>query len=165
MDATPAARSTANELIGSSLQAGKTVRLTVPTKSMLPTLAPGDQITARAFRGEEPRVGDIALGWNGSVWLAHRLIVRRLNGNSPVYMTQGDNCVEPDTLWSDGQICARIIMVERKGKVANLESRRRELTGSAIAWLLRIQSAVALERPWMQRVFKVAIRTSAQLGR
>ena len=157
INATLVAQTAANELIGATLRAGKTIRLTVPTQSMFPLLAPGDEVTARPLRSGEPRPGDITLAWDGTYWIAHRVVEKQMTKKIICYLTKGDNCNEPDSLWSADQICAKIIAVEKNNRVVNLESKRATILGIAIAQFTRIQLRVARGRPRIQRIFAALI--------
>jgi len=137
----------ASEMIDAHLRDGTMVKFTVPTGSMLPTLAPGDRVTARALRDHEPRIGDIALIRTDQTWLAHRLIERRVVGARFFYVTQGDNCFEADALWSAEQIRAIIVSVDHNGSSANLESGRARVAGAIIASLARLRSRLGGRRP------------------
>ncbi len=135
--------STTDEIIGSSLESGATILFTIPTRSMLPTLAPGDRVLVRGIRAGEAHVGDILLIRSGLYWLAHRLTERRqINGNWS-FVTQGDYGVEPDRIWSSEQICGKIIRVERTGLKFSLESSRARWFGIFIAYLLRRRLKIA----------------------
>ncbi len=135
--------STTDEIIGSSLESGATILFTIPTRSMLPTLAPGDRLLVRGIRAGEAHVGDILLIRSDLYWLAHRLIERRqINGNWS-FVTQGDYGVEPDRIWSSEQIRGKITLVERRGLRHGLESRRARWLGTLIAYLLRWRSKIA----------------------
>ncbi len=89
----------ANELIDARLHMGSAVQFTIPTGSMFPTLAPGDQVIVRRMCAQDLRLGDIVLIQAGGVWLAHRLIGRRVTESNIFFVTKGDNCVQHDPLW------------------------------------------------------------------
>ncbi len=126
-----------NELIGSALVPEATVQFTISTRSMLPTLAPGDRVIARGLRADEPSVGDIVMIRAGQSWLAHRLVDRCEVEAKLSFMTQGDYCLEPDALWSSEQICGKIVAVRRGAAERSLESQCAQWLGALIAVLLR----------------------------
>ncbi len=133
----PSLASAANEIIGDNLVSGAAVQFTISTRSMLPTVAPGDRVVARGVGAAEVRVGDIAMIRDGQVWLAHRLVERRRVGGKWDFVTQGDNCLKADGVWSSEQICGKIIEIRRAGKTHSLEFLRARWAGAAIAFLLR----------------------------
>jgi len=139
MNAASPAPSIVGDLVDATLRDGKTIRLSISTRSMFPTFAPGDHIIARRA---EPRIGAIALLRSGSQRLAHRLIARQCVAGKIFWLTQGDNCADAEALWSSDAICAMIIAVEKNGRVANLESGRARVLGGGIALLSRMQSWV-----------------------
>ena len=158
LDLSLPARSAAGDLVDAALRAGKTIRLAVSTQSMRPTLAPGDQVTARAV---EPRVGAIALIRSNSHWLTHRLVARRRVKDQIFWVTKGDNCTAPDDLWSTGQICAIIIAVERNGRRVDLQSRRAIAAGGCLAMISRLQAQAAAAPRGIQFVAGAIVRLGA----
>jgi signal peptidase I len=135
-EAHPLASAT-NEIIGDQLVAGAAVQFTITTQSMLPTIAPGDRVVARGVAPSELRIGEIAMIRDDQAWLAHRLIERRMVDGKLEFVTQGDNCLKPDGLWSYEQICGKIVELGRANRRYGLESMRARWTGAAIAFLLR----------------------------
>ncbi|MCI0476261.1 MAG: signal peptidase I, partial [Anaerolineales bacterium] len=88
----------ADELIDARLQTGDAVRFTIPTWSMYPALAPGDQVIVRRARVADLRVGDVVIvkGDASAVWVAHRLIARHFVEGTWRLVTKGDNCATAD---------------------------------------------------------------------
>lgn len=161
LNAAPATRAVADELIDESLRAGKTIRLSIRTQSMRPTLVPGDRVTARRARADELRVGDIALVRVGEHWLAHRLTARQGATVPPGWLTQGDSSPVADDLWRPEQICAIITAVERNGRTANLESRRAYALGAFVAWLSRTRSRAASSHRVVRWLFGASVHAGA----
>lgn len=140
---TPALAAATNEIVGSKLESGAMIQFTIPTRSMLPSLKPGDRVFARGIRPDEPRIGDILLLRSDRYFLAHRLIERRLVDRKLAFVTQGDYGTEPDGLWSAEQICGKIVTVQRDGREQSLESTRARWLGALIALLLRWRTRTA----------------------
>jgi signal peptidase I len=133
----PSLASAANEIVGDNLVSGATIQFTIATRSMLPTIAPGDRVIARGVGAAEVRVGEIAMIRDGQVWLAHRLVEKRRVEGRWDFVTQGDNCLKADRVWSSEQICGKIVELRRADKSHSLESLRTRRAGAAIAFLLR----------------------------
>ena len=159
---TSALASATNEIIGSNFKSGASVRFTIPTKSMLPTFAPGDQVLARALRAGEPRIGDIVMIRNDRSWLAHRLIDRYIVDGQTSFVTHGDYGTETDGPWSAEQVCGIITAVERRGSRFTFESARARWFGNVIARFLCLRSRT---RSTLAKKLNAAlVRSAAWLG-
>jgi signal peptidase I len=159
---------TATELIQANLRNGVKIRFAVPTRSMLPILAPGDRVIARGTV-EQPRVGEIAIVKTGQKWLAHRVIERRAVGGKCLFVTKGDNCIGTDEIWSAEAFCGIITSVQRDGREVNFDSKRARGLGIVLAHLSRWQSRCDQMRstPWKNIAFKatsVVMRSAALLA-
>ena len=155
--------SAANDLIGTQLRAGNAVQFSITTRSMLPSLAPGDQIRARGIRANEPRPGDIVMIRSEPHWLAHRLIATCVVNTEIRFVTQGDNCTESDSLWSPEQICGIITNVKRQNREYCLESKRARRRGALIAQLLRRRAGWGSKKFFL-RINAAAVRALVWLG-
>ncbi len=156
--------STASDLIGSNLRAGTTVLFTISTRSMVPTLLPGDRVMARGIRADELRIGDIVMIRSESHWLAHRFIERRVVNGESRFVTQGDNSPEPDSLWSREQICGIILAVRREETQQNLESKRARWFGALIARFLRWRSEIRSYRSDTRKTIAMKINAASVRG-
>lgn len=133
--------SAASALVEKRLQAGRTVRLTIPTASMWPMLSPGDAVLVRAAQPDQPRVGDIVVGKWGEGWRAHRLIDRRCNAGQTLLVTQGDNSGVADEAWPELQLVGVVVAIRHGQREIDVQSARARQAGAALAFLLRCQSA------------------------
>lgn len=159
-----------NDLIDARLRTGGAVHFTIPTWSMYPTLAPGDHVVVQESRVDELRPGDIVLARVGGIWLAHRLIGRRVVNGNTLYITKGDNALEADQAWQAAQLSGMIVEVQRNGRKGNLLSRRARWTGASLARLARVQMPLQRIRPRFARrvalkASRILLRTSAWLAR
>lgn len=68
------------------------MKIVVRGRSMLPTLADGDEVEVRLCAGTEARTGDVVLVMQGRVTILHRVIERRAGS----LLTQGDGVRWPD---------------------------------------------------------------------
>lgn len=165
MNAALTARAVADELIDESLRAGKTIRLSIRTQSMRPTLAPGDRVTARAARPDELRIGNIVLVRIEEHWLAHRLIGRGGAATGQAgWLTQGDSSPDADDLWRPEQICAIIIAVERDGRSADLDSRRAHALGAFIALVSRARLRASHSHRSIRWMLGASVQASALIA-
>jgi len=139
---------TADELIDARLRMGNVVRFTVPTRSMYPALAPGDQVIVRGISAAEVRVGDIVVMFAGqardgtaTTWLAHRLIERRAANGSVCLVTKGDNSDVADAPWTEAQLVGSVVAVqrERAAPPVDFTSRRARGVNALLARLSRGQ--------------------------
>jgi signal peptidase I len=140
-DSASALARAASTLVQEHLEAGRTVRLTIPTASMWPTLSPGDAVLVRGAQPGEPRVGDIVVGKWGEGWRAHRLIDRRRNAGQTLLVTQGDNSAVADDAWPESQLVGVVVAIRHGQREVDLQSARARQAGAALAFLLRRQSA------------------------
>ncbi len=147
IDSSRAFAETADQLIDARLRRGDTTTFAVTTRSMSPTLQPGDRLTARGARAEEARLGDILLVKTQGAWLVHRLIERRVENGALLWVTKGDNCVEPDPAWRAAQVSGVVESVERGGRRLNLTSRRARLFNVWITTVSRAQWLAWRTRP------------------
>ena len=139
---------TADELIDARLRMGNVVRFTVPTRSMYPALAPGDQVIVRGISAAEVRVGDIVVMFAGqardgtaTTWLAHRLIERRAANGSACLVTKGDNGDVADAPWTEAQLVGSVVAVQRERAASPVDftSRRARGVNALLARLSRGQ--------------------------
>lgn len=156
-------------LVDARLQTGDAVRFTIPTWSMYPTLAPGDQVIVRCARGDELRVGDVVIVKPdaSALWLAHRLITRRIASGRACWVTKGDNCTTPDPLWTESQMCGIVTAVWRAGARApsDWRTRRARWLGAWLAFVSRGQArAATLPSGWLRRVVLKATRWLMQVN-
>lgn len=108
-----------NELIGEHLRAGRLVRFTIPTTSMLPILQPGDVVVVQAIRAADLRVGDILVRQIEQVWLAHRVIECRETRGQIECVTKGDHQVFADRPEQATATEAIVVALQGEGRVKN----------------------------------------------
>jgi hypothetical protein len=154
---------TTNDLIDARLRAGGAVHFTISTWSMFPTLAPGDQVIAQRAPTVDLYPGDILLIQVGGMWLAHRLIGRRVADGRALFITKGDNALEADQVWQAAQLSGIVTAVRRNGRVLSLRSRRARWTSAALAFLSRAQVFLRRLRPHLAR--RIALKASRILLR
>jgi len=123
-----------NDLIGEHFIAGRTVRFTITTSSMMPLLAPGDVITVQLVAASALQVGDIVVRPVNRIWLAHRLIAYGETGETRWYETKGDNHYCADQLWQAAEREGVVIAAEYANTVIHLRS----------AWARRLNRGMAL---------------------
>ncbi len=131
-----------NALIAASLRAGRTIRFTITTTSMLPVLAPGDQVIVRDARQEDLRLGDIVLLQADELRIAHRLIGwRRIDGMRAL-LTKGDHVPAADRFISRIVLRGFVITIQRGQRQMNLQSVGARELSRLIALLSRGEAVV-----------------------
>lgn len=169
-DSASALTRTASALVKERLEAGRTVRVTIPTASMWPTLSPGDAVLVRGAQPDELRLGDIVVGKWGEGWRAHRLIGRRCEAGQTLLVTQGDNSGVADEAWPALQLVGVVVAVCHGERESDLRSARVRRAGATLAFLLRSQSAAErapgrLARRAVLKGLRLVVRASAWLAR
>jgi signal peptidase len=79
--------------------------------SMAPALKPGDIVILRPVEPESIRIGDIVRVVRGGTPILHRVIEIRGEGQSRVYVTQGDANNVADQPAREGEIDGRVVLV------------------------------------------------------
>ncbi len=160
---------TTNDLIDERLRAGTSITFTIPTTSMLPTLAPGDQVLVRVVHDSllrDWRIGDILLLQTRGVWVAHRLVER---GTS--MRTKGDYAACADPELDRTQVRGVVIGVRRRnGNTIDYLTRRARRVNAFIARCSRGQARFAATPTgigWriVRRLVRAAIWSIAQIAR
>jgi hypothetical protein len=95
------------------LDAGYGARFVARGDSMHPAIRDGEAVQVERCQPGSLRVGDVVLARAPRGLTAHRIIEIR-PGTAQV-VTRGDNCLRSDQPLDFGEICARVIAVERKG--------------------------------------------------
>ncbi len=131
------------------MRAGKTLRVTIATASMTPTLAPGDHILVRGARADELRVGDIALLRAGEMYVAHRLLARR----GAQWIAKGDHVARADPSWAPAQVCGVVVARQTGARTAPRSCRMAMLN----RWLARL-SQIEI---WTGRIHSRRLRHAA----
>ncbi len=160
----------ASALVKEELDAGRAVRLTIPTASMWPTLSPGEAVLVRGAQPDELRLGDIVVGAWGKGWRAHRLIDRRCQAGQALLVTQGDNSGVVDEAWPATQLVGVAVAVRRGEREFNLQSAWARQAGAGLAYLLRSQRLARhapgrLARRAVLKGLQLVVRTGAWLAR
>jgi len=169
-DSTYALTRAASVLVKEQLDAGRAVRLTVPTASMWPTLSPGEAVLVRGAQPDELRLGDIVVGTWGQGWRAHRLMDRRCEAGQTIFITQGDNSSVVDEAWPASQLVGVVVAVQRGEREVNLQSAWARRIGAGLAFLLRGQRVAQgapgkLVRRAALKGWRSLVRASAWLAR
>ncbi|CAG0955057.1 signal peptidase I [Anaerolineae bacterium] len=146
-----------NELIDEHLQAGHRVRFVITTTSMLPMLAPGDQVIVAPTTPEQLRVGDIIVWRASGTWLAHRFIERRTA--DAWIITKGDNHPFADS--PQPAIYARGVVVALQN-----DTRQTNLVSTRVRWLSRwIASWSRRQAAWVKSEPNLAQRIASKICR
>ncbi len=114
-------------------QTGDLHWLPVQGYSMLPLLRDGDSILV-THDLSNMRKGDILVFQRADGLVAHRLIqVVKHSGNSPVYLTKGDNCTYFDAPLAGKDILGRVNSVRKDGRTYDFTAARWQVWNSFLA--------------------------------
>ena len=152
-----------NDLVDERLQSGATIRFTVPTSSMLPTLIPGDQVIVRRVNANALHSGDIVLVQLHETWIAHRLIGKRVASGVVTLLTKGDNSADADSQCSIEELRGVVEIVEHAGRPTDFRTSQARRWGSLIAKLSRLQANWSNVRPTLFK--KILLRSSGLILR
>ncbi|MEZ4614191.1 MAG: S26 family signal peptidase [Caldilineaceae bacterium] len=126
--------------------------LLVSGHSMLPLLRPGDRLSIAAQT--HYRIGDIVLFHWGTALVVHRIVAKVATSPSPLWRTQGDNCMEADVPVSAAAILGRVTTLHRGVRSYPLDT----VGWRAAGWLV----AAATRPPWAWRGRHLLLRLLAR---
>lgn len=110
----------AHELLIAELKAGKTVRVRVASSSMVPAIAPGDELLVSFSTPGQLEKGDIILLCCGVDWIAHRFIEHRIIHGRDHLVAAGDLTGIPDAPVPASDLVGRVVAAERDGRPLSL---------------------------------------------
>lgn len=114
------------------LLASRKVRLRIASRSMVPTLRPGDQIVVQPVSPKELRPGDLILFEHQGRLICHRLV--EIVGHSPTCLTQGEAASGGGERIDHDQVLGKVVAVRTWGLWLRLTDRLRRVCEP---WLLR----------------------------
>jgi signal peptidase I len=152
-----------DDLIDDHLRSGASIRFTVPTWSMWPTLTAGDQVIVRRVNPDDLHSGDIALVRVQGAWIAHRLIGRSMEKGVVTLLTKGDNSAYSDFPSSIEDLRGVVEFVEHDGCKSTFRSNRARRWGALVAFLSRSQSYLSNVRPALLR--RIVLRSNSLILR
>jgi signal peptidase I len=120
----------------SKLSPGKRFKVNAIGFSMRPEIHPGDTLTLKAVTAQEIAVGDIAVFLYNQHLIAHRIL--RKDSGSAQFLQIGDHQYQPRNIAFD-KILAKIVAVERKGKMMNINRLDYCVKGKVIACYLLVR--------------------------
>lgn len=147
-----------NDLINEHFLAGRAVRFTITTSSMMPLLAPGDVITVRLVAASALQVGDIVVRRVNRMWLAHRIIAYGQTGETTWYETKGDNHYCADQLWQAAEREGVVLAAECANTVIHLRSAWARRLNWGMALLSRAQARRAHGKRFLDRLIRKTCR-------
>jgi signal peptidase I len=83
--------------------------------SMLPTLWPGDLLTAQSRRPEQVEPGELVLYMRQGRFFVHRVVSKRLAGNQVVLVARGDCMPQDDPPVQGREVLGKITQIQRAG--------------------------------------------------
>lgn len=115
------------------LERGKTVRFQVRGASMRPWIRNGDLIFASPLCGSV-KIGDIVLyHLENDRFFIHRVLWRKPAREGTRLLIKGDACFSGPDVVPMANILARVVAVERKGRITRLDTLWRNIGGGLLA--------------------------------
>ena len=143
----------AQDLVEGCLLAGASIRFTVSTTSMLPTLRPGDALIVEGEAAAGVRPGEMVVIRNGNTWVVHRLIRRKVSGERYCFVTKGDNRRLADPGFDATAPVGVVKRIQRGEESIDLETWQAKYGGRVLAWLSAVQAELgALETGLFRRL-------------
>jgi signal peptidase I len=139
------------DLVGSCLSTGKSMRFHVFSNSMFPCIQAGDSILVRHGNANEIHPGTIVVVRKGDLWLTHRIVYILKNANSMNILTKGDNNSVADTFCQYPSDIGIVVSLSRGGKRIDFTSARSRIGARFIAWLSHLQSVIHEYPFWIIR--------------
>lgn len=138
------------ELSDLLLRAGK-VRLRIASRSMAPTLQPGDEIAVEPVSIDALRGGDLVLFEHQGALICHRLV--EVSGTPPTLLTRGDAQGCGGERIDQHQVVGKVVAVQRRTLWVGLkDTLQRTLLPFLLRWLPHLQGLRAyrlLLRPFI----------------
>jgi signal peptidase I len=129
------------ELAAETLRQFSEVRFVAHGSSMLPSIYPGDYLTAKSFGSAVPHCGDIVLCRRSGEFRVHRIVNILEDGPGTSYTLRGDALLENDPPVTRVEILGRVTSLLRRGKPVDLGSVE-GLCHRVLRWIVR-RSGVA----------------------
>ncbi len=122
---------------------GTPLRFRVTSDSMAPLLIPGDEVMVAAAPPETLRPGDlvVAAAPGAALFVVHRLVALRREGDGFWLVTRGDRSSTPDPAWPAEAIVGRVVAVVRAGQTLDLRRGRGRAMALAQGVLARLEAA------------------------
>lgn len=125
------------ELSDLLLKADK-VRLRIASRSMAPTLRPGDEIAVRAVPREQLRAGDLILFQHRGQLICHRLV--EISDEPPTCLTRGDATGGLGERIGLGQVLGKVVAIRKRGVwLVVKDTLQRAWLPALLHWLPRLQ--------------------------
>jgi hypothetical protein len=121
-------------LAAEALRSCGELKLRAAGVSMLPTLWPGDILTAQSFRPEEVEPGEIVLYMRQDRFFIHRVVSKNASRDEAFLITRGDCMSENDPPVGKRELLGRITEVRRANSVF-LPGRKLSLFRRLLAFL------------------------------
>lgn len=124
------------------------VRLRIASRSMAPTLRPGDEIVVEPVSIEALLTGDLILFEHTGQLICHRLV--EVSGHPCTLLARGDAATGPAQRIGRDQVLGKVVSIRKRTPwVALCEALRSALLPSLLRWLPRLQQL---------RLYRVLIR-------
>ncbi len=116
------------------LTSGK-VRLRIASRSMVPTLRPGDEIVVARVTAELPQPGDLVLFEQRGQLICHRVVT--VSGHA--ILTRGDATRSPGEWIHRTHVIGKVVGIKKRAVWVGLSGRLRRLGPGLLRWIPRLR--------------------------
>jgi len=135
------------QLLREWIDAGEPAWLPLSGESMVPFLPSGSKVLVSQTTAGQIGLGDLLLYEAEGRIICHRVLRRRRQGASYIFLTKGDGWRRTDPWVSAGQVIGTVIGIHRNGRLIRLGTRLRRLQAvTAAALSLIVAGLLAVSR-------------------
>ena len=125
--------SLAMDMLNEVIERDEDVPLKTFGSSMKPTIYGGEWVIARRVNAEKVRIGDVAIYQAGNVFVAHRVIRKRVQNGKVYFTIKGDAHLAAEGEIAAGEIVAKVVALQKMDKRIDMDRPRWRLANRMIA--------------------------------
>jgi hypothetical protein len=125
--------SLAMDMLNEVIERDEDVPLKTFGLSMVPFIHGGEWVVVRRVSAEEVGMGDVVIYQAGNVFVAHRVIRKRVQDGRVYFTVKGDAHLAAEGEIAEGEIVARVVALQKADKRIDLDRPRWRLTNRLIA--------------------------------
>jgi len=125
--------SLAMDMLNEVIERDEDVPLKTFGVSMAPFIYGGEWVVVRRASGEKIRLGDVVIYQAGNVFIAHRVVRKRVQNGRVYFTVKGDAHLEAEGEIAAGEIVARVVALQKADKRIDLDLPRWRLANRLIA--------------------------------
>ncbi|MBN1976802.1 MAG: hypothetical protein JW918_05325 [Anaerolineae bacterium] len=146
--------SLAMDMLNEVIERDEDVPLKTFGLSMRPTIYGGEWVVVRRANPEKVGMGDVVIYQAGNVFVAHRVIRKRVQDGKVYFTVKGDAHLEAEGEIAAGEIVAEVVALQKTDKRIDLDRPRWRLANKLIAiWSAWVDSLCRgrVDRPGDER--------------